>query len=42
VFEPGEPIGSVHFILKGAASFMTTLPDGHSQYIAIIGREGAL
>jgi CRP-like cAMP-binding protein len=42
VFEPGEPIGSVHFILKGAASLMTTLPDGHSQYIAIIGREGAL
>jgi len=42
VFEPGEPINSVHFILKGAASLMTALPDGHSQYVAIIGREGGL
>jgi CRP-like cAMP-binding protein len=42
LFEPGEPINGVHFILKGAASLMAALPDGHSQYVAIIGREGAL
>jgi CRP-like cAMP-binding protein len=42
IFEPGEPMGSVHFILKGAVSLLAALPDGHSQYVAIIGREGAL
>ena len=42
LFEPGEPISEVHFILKGATSLMAALPDGHSQYVAIVGREGAL
>ena len=42
IFEPGESVSSVHFILKGAASLMTALPDGHSQYVALIGREGGL
>lgn len=42
LFEPGEPISVVHFILKGAASLMAALPDGHSQYVTIVGREGGL
>src|SRR5262245_5301274 len=42
ILEPGEPVSSIHFILKGAASLMTALPDGHSQYVAIIGREGGV
>jgi CRP-like cAMP-binding protein len=42
LFEPGEPVSGIHFILKGAVSLMAALPDGYSQYIAIIGREGAL
>lgn len=40
--EPGEFILGPCFIYDGAVSLLAVLPDGKSQYTAIVGREGAL
>jgi CRP-like cAMP-binding protein len=40
--EPNDPILRVYFLTSGTIALSVALPDGSSQYTAIIGREGAL
>jgi CRP-like cAMP-binding protein len=40
--EPNDPILRVYFLTSGTVALSVALPDGRSQYTAIIGREGAL
>jgi CRP-like cAMP-binding protein len=40
--EPNDPILRVYFLASGTIALSIGLPDGKSQYTAIIGREGAL
>ena len=38
--EPGEPIKSVYFLNNGLGSVLTTLPDGKTVEVGLIGKEG--
>ena len=40
LFEPGEPIGAVHFPLDGVISLVTPLDDGAIVEVATVGNEG--
>jgi CRP-like cAMP-binding protein len=40
--EPNDPILRVYFLTSGTIALSVGLPDGKSQYTAIIGKEGAL
>jgi CRP-like cAMP-binding protein len=42
LFEPGEPIGAVHFPLNGVISLVTALEDGGIVEVATIGNEGVV
>ncbi len=40
LYEPRQPTRNMYFILEGMASVVTTMTDGTSIEILIVGREG--
>src|SRR5579884_3740730 len=42
LFEPGQPIGAVHFPLDGVISLVTPLEDGSIVEVATVGNEGVV